>query len=113
MGLIGKEMKKWPSDALWRVCDAPVERWASGALYAPDPVCLLGHAIRSMPDLCFAYDRLGGNRVGVRFDWMVLRFGIPRVVRACKQRALRILEQRGEIERTEPARVVAEIKTGT
>ena len=100
--MIGRAMETWPSDALRRVVDAPVERWQTGHYGNSDgPRCLVGHAIGvNMGDEGFGerHSELCpapfNSPVWQRFDDVCERFGVSRVVRLVKQRALRILEQR-------------------
>lgn len=124
--MIGKAMETWPSDALRRVVDAPVEAWVFGSFggFSRDTAevgCLLTHACA---DYGFGTRKQDFTEVGLSLDmrytdtpedvnrgWAFVahidglhaRFGLPRLVRALKQRALRILEQR-DATLGEPAR---------
>lgn len=112
--MIGLAMEKWPDDALRRVVDAPVERWADGAIWGDETYASGGCG-------CLAFHRFGvgvyeGLQVRVsedmggqgggwagdhpifgadgRFERLLHRCGKLRTVRAIKQRALKILLDR-------------------
>lgn len=128
--MIGRAMKTWPSDALRRVVDAPVEEWrqswdgclachvsgGSPMAFAKTRESFADLPLTTEPDrYAFHLWTMFGLSAGShpifggsgRYVRAITRFGIPRVVRAIKQRALRILESRdatmGERVRVEAA----------
>jgi len=103
--MIGRAMEKWPSVALRRVVDAPIEAWSTRefALFEGTR-CLVGHAAGMRPnyrveDIDRAFELLkGGWKVPFGFDKLCDRFGLPRMVRAVKIRALKVLDARAASE---------------
>ena len=108
--MLGKALAAMTDAELRRVLDAPVETWGVGELYDAEThkACLLGHADamhrRKGKDVLSESLRLrllaavpwkkSKRATGDQFDALCYRFGIPRVVRAIKVRALAELEAR-------------------
>lgn len=101
---------KLTDEQLRRVIDAPVETWTWGVVFDDcGRRCFVGHVADVLPyapgedfpaGVYAALDQLRRAatmptwRIGGRFDRMARRFGLPRVVRALKIRALATLEAR-------------------
>lgn len=108
--MIGKAMEKWEDAALRRVFDAPLEHWnplGYGTAVHPRVVCLVMHVAGLtcdnpnwvyLVDNYFAAFGQDEEKLGQRYDSLVARVGLPRAVRALKQRALAILLRRHPLD---------------
>lgn len=111
--MLGRNMLGWPDIALRRVLDTPLEGWgAGGMMNAPmgwfmtvesGRKCLYQIAT-DHPSWAVAGLALAGTEGGQlvhRYDKLVYRFGLERVVGALKGRALKQLLSRNPLQPSE------------
>ena len=103
MSAIARVLAKSPDAALLQVYRAPGEYWCSKSIFdSQGRRCLLGHLTHSTEytDVVRALKINDGTvlAAAIRFDALVRRFGLLRVVRAVQARAWRELEARAQLE---------------